>query len=84
MLVGFCGAGVVVVGLGPLIVHLLTLGIHRHEDAAQGARQTWVLLLLVVPQIILYGVAAVGVGRAERAGGTSRSRPPRPRSRTSG
>jgi putative peptidoglycan lipid II flippase len=58
---GFCGAGLVVLALGPVIVRLLTLGIHDHREAVDAAHQTWVLLLLVVPQIVLYGVAAVGV-----------------------
>jgi putative peptidoglycan lipid II flippase len=61
VIVGFCGAGLLVLAIGPLLVHLLTLGIHDHADAARGARHTWVLLLLVVPQITLYGIAAVGV-----------------------
>ena len=58
---GFCVAGVVVLALGPLLVHLLTLGIHDATLAAQARQYSWVLLLLVVPQIVLYGIAAVGV-----------------------
>jgi len=61
VIVGFSLAGAVVVGLGPLIVYLLTLGIRDGATAAQARGQAWALLLLVVPQIILYGVAAVGV-----------------------
>ncbi len=61
VIAGFCGAGLVVLALGPLIVRLLTLGIHDHREAVDAGHQTWVLLLLVVPQIVLYGVAAVGV-----------------------
>jgi putative peptidoglycan lipid II flippase len=61
VLVGFSLAGVVVIGLGPLIVSMLTLGIGDGGAAAQARGQAWALLLLVVPQIVLYGVAAVGV-----------------------
>jgi putative peptidoglycan lipid II flippase len=60
MVVGFCAAVVVVVLLGPLIVHLVTMGIHGEDAAAEGRMQAWILLLLVVPQIGLYGLAAVG------------------------
>jgi putative peptidoglycan lipid II flippase len=58
---GFCAAGVVVLALGPLLVHLLTLGIHDASLASRARQESWVLLLLVVPQIVLYGIAAVGV-----------------------
>jgi murein biosynthesis integral membrane protein MurJ len=61
VLVGFSAAGVAVLALGPFIVHLLTLGIGDGATAAQARGQAWTLLLLVVPQIVLYGVAAVGV-----------------------
>jgi putative peptidoglycan lipid II flippase len=60
VLVGFCGAGLVVVAIGPVIVHLLTLGVSDAESS-RAVHQAWVLLLLVVPQIVLYGVCAVGV-----------------------
>jgi putative peptidoglycan lipid II flippase len=61
VIAGFCVAGLVVLALGPVIVRLLTLGIHNHAEAVHAQHQSWVLLLLVVPQIVLYGVAAVGV-----------------------
>jgi putative peptidoglycan lipid II flippase len=61
VVVSFGLAGVVVVALGPIIISLLTLGIGDAATAAQARGQAWVLLLLVVPQIVLYGVAAVGV-----------------------
>lgn len=60
VIVGLLGVGVLVVGLGPVVVRLVTLGIGA-DDAGQARGQAWVLLLLVVPQIVLYGVAAVGV-----------------------
>src|SRR5439155_18055546 len=65
---GFCVAGIVVLALGPLIVHLLTLGIHDPKVAARARHESWVLLLLVVPQIVLYGVAfgAVAAPNARR------------------
>lgn len=60
-LLGFGAASAVVICAGPLLVRLLTFGISDGQDAAQAQWQAWVLLLLVVPQIILYGVAAIGV-----------------------
>jgi putative peptidoglycan lipid II flippase len=61
VIVGFCAAGVAILALGPAIVHLLTLGVHEHTDSARAMHQSWVLLLLVVPQIALYGIGAVGI-----------------------
>jgi putative peptidoglycan lipid II flippase len=58
---GFCAAGVVVLAFGPLLVHLLTLGIHDPTLASRARQDSWVLLLLVLPQIVLYGIAAIGV-----------------------
>jgi putative peptidoglycan lipid II flippase len=68
MVVGFCAAGLAVIALGPLIVQVLTIGIPGGRAAAEGRAQAWVLLLLVVPQIGLYGLAAIGAAaqNAER------------------
>jgi putative peptidoglycan lipid II flippase len=61
VLLGFGATSLLVLASGPLIVHLVTAGISDGTAAAQAQRQAWVLLLLVFPQITLYGVAAVGV-----------------------
>jgi putative peptidoglycan lipid II flippase len=61
VLVGFAACSALVVCSGPVFVTLVTAGIGDGASAAQAQRQTWVLLLLVVPQIMLYGVAAIGV-----------------------
>ncbi|MGH8984193.1 MAG: murein biosynthesis integral membrane protein MurJ [Acidimicrobiia bacterium] len=61
VLLGFGAASALVICSGPVIVRLVTAGISDSASSAQAQRQTWVLLLLVVPQIMLYGVAAIGV-----------------------
>ncbi len=61
VIVGFCAAGLVVIALGPIIVHLLTIGIASGPNARAAHFQAWVLLLLVVPQILLYGISALGI-----------------------
>jgi putative peptidoglycan lipid II flippase len=61
VIAGFCAAGLLVVGLGPLLVHLVTLGVPDGGGVGSARGQAWALLLLVVPQVVLYGVAAVAV-----------------------
>jgi putative peptidoglycan lipid II flippase len=61
VIMGFCAAGLVVIALGPIIVHLLTIGIPAGPGARAARFQAWVLLLLVVPQILLYGIAGLGI-----------------------
>jgi putative peptidoglycan lipid II flippase len=61
VIAGFCAAGLLVVGAGPVLVHLVTLGVRDGDGVGAARGQAWALLLLVVPQVVLYGVAAVAV-----------------------
>jgi putative peptidoglycan lipid II flippase len=53
------GAGIVLGG--PLLMRLLTAGVADRAVAADQQRVGWLLLVLVVPQILLYSLATVGV-----------------------
>jgi putative peptidoglycan lipid II flippase len=66
VLAGFAVAGILILALGPLIVGALTIGIRDPETAASARGEAWVLLVLVVPQVVLYAVAAIG-GAAQNA-----------------
>jgi murein biosynthesis integral membrane protein MurJ len=68
VLVGFAAAAVAVVAVSPLIVHLLTLGVHGHVQSARAQTQCWVLLFLVLPQIGLYGIVAVATAAQNARG----------------
>jgi putative peptidoglycan lipid II flippase len=51
---------VVLVALGPVVMHLLTLGVADHATAAAQRRVGWLLLIMFVPQIALYLIAGTG------------------------
>jgi putative peptidoglycan lipid II flippase len=53
-------ASVILIALGPLIMKLLTLGVHDPATAAAQQRVGWMLLAMFVPQIALYIVAGCG------------------------
>jgi putative peptidoglycan lipid II flippase len=53
-------ASVILIALGPLIMKLLTLGVHDPATAAAQQRVGWLLLAMFVPQIALYIVAGCG------------------------
>jgi putative peptidoglycan lipid II flippase len=53
-------ASVVLIALGPLIMRLLTLGVHDPATAAAQQRVGWLLLAMFVPQIALYVIAGCG------------------------
>ena len=59
VIAGCAAAAAAVLLCSPVIVKLLTLGVHGHADAADARNQCWVLLFLVIPQIGLYGIVAV-------------------------
>jgi putative peptidoglycan lipid II flippase len=61
MLVAFTAAAVLAVALGPLIVRALSLGVDDPDELAKLVKLGWVLLALVAPQLLLYGVAGSGV-----------------------
>lgn len=53
-------ASVALVALGPLVMHLLTLGVADHATAAAQRRVGWLLLVMFVPQISFYLIAGTG------------------------
>jgi putative peptidoglycan lipid II flippase len=60
IMAAFCVGGLLILAAGPLIVRALTVGINDDAARADARRQTWILLVLVVPQVVLYAVAAIG------------------------
>ena len=54
------GAAVVLIALGPLITHLLTLGTADPAARSAQVRVGWLLLAMFVPQIALYTLAGTG------------------------
>ncbi len=54
------GAAVVLIALGPLITHLLTLGTADPATKSAQVRVGWLLLAMFVPQIALYTLAGTG------------------------
>lgn len=55
----FAGLGGAVAALGPLVLRLLGLGIADADVVAGQVRVGWLLLALVVPQALLYGVIGI-------------------------
>jgi putative peptidoglycan lipid II flippase len=61
MLLAFAAAAALAVAFGPIIVRALLLGVDDPDELARLVRLGWVLLALVAPQLLLYGVAGSGV-----------------------
>jgi putative peptidoglycan lipid II flippase len=61
-------ASVILIALGPLIMKLLTLGVHDPATAAAQQRVGWLLLAMFVPQIALYIVAGCGAAAMNASG----------------
>jgi putative peptidoglycan lipid II flippase len=65
---GFLGMAVAVLGIGalacvvagPLLLRLLTLGVARPSIAASQMHVGWPLLVMLMPQVVLYGIAGTG------------------------
>lgn len=68
VVVGFAVAAAAVIIASPLIVHLLTIGVHGHVQSAHARTECWVLLFLVLPQIGLYGIVAAAVAAQNARG----------------
>jgi putative peptidoglycan lipid II flippase len=51
---------VVLIALGPVVMHLLTMGVADQATAAAQRRVGWLLLVMFVPQIGLYLIAGTG------------------------
>jgi putative peptidoglycan lipid II flippase len=45
---------------GPILLRLLSLGVQDAEAAAAQRHAGWILLVLVIPQVVLYAVAGAG------------------------
>ncbi len=60
VVLGFTAVTAVVILAAPLIMRLLTVGVDDAAVAADQRRVGWLLLLLLMPQVVLYGVAATG------------------------
>jgi putative peptidoglycan lipid II flippase len=61
MLLAFASAMVLAIALGPFIVRALLLGVEDPDELARLVKLGWVLLVLVAPQLPLYGLAGTGV-----------------------
>lgn len=59
--IGFAAIAVLAVALGPLVLRLLTLGVADPAVSAAQHRAGWPLLAMLMPQVVLYGVAGTGV-----------------------
>ena len=68
VLAGFAAVAVAVVLASPLIVHLLTFGVHGPGRVGDARTECWVLLFLVLPQIGLYGIVAAAVAAQNARG----------------
>jgi putative peptidoglycan lipid II flippase len=60
MVTVFACAAVVVALAGPWVMRLFTLGIEAEVATDVHNRTGWLLLVLVIPQLVLYGVAGTG------------------------
>jgi putative peptidoglycan lipid II flippase len=58
---GFALIAVVVIALGPVLVGLLTLGVQDATIRAAQLQAGWPLVAMLMPQVILYGLAGTGV-----------------------
>ncbi len=60
VLIAFSVLTVVVVAAGPLLLRLLSLGVDDPAIADAQRRVGWLLLVMLMPQVLLYGVAGIG------------------------
>jgi putative peptidoglycan lipid II flippase len=68
VIAGSLAAAAVALLVSPVIVRLLTLGVHGEAALQRAQHACWVLLFLVLPQIALYGIVAVAVGAQNARG----------------
>lgn len=57
---GFSLLALVALAGGPILLRLLTLGVHNPAVAGAQRRAGWILLVTVMPQVVLYAVAGTG------------------------
>jgi putative peptidoglycan lipid II flippase len=60
VMVGFAALTVVAVLAGPVVLRVFTFGVADQSVAAAQRHVGWLLLSLLMPQILLYGVAGIG------------------------
>ena len=53
------GAAVLVLVTGPLFVHMFTFAIDDPTALSEARRVAWMLLFMLIPQVVLYGVAYI-------------------------
>jgi putative peptidoglycan lipid II flippase len=53
---------------GPLVLHVLALGVHDRSVADAQSHVGWILMAMLMPQVILYGIAGTG-GAVQNAHG---------------
>jgi murein biosynthesis integral membrane protein MurJ len=69
VIAGFSAVALLVVLFSPIIVRLLTFGVHGPGGNSGDARtECWILLFLVLPQIGLYGIVAAAVAAQNARG----------------
>jgi putative peptidoglycan lipid II flippase len=60
VVVVFATVAVLLIALGPLVLKLVSLGVQDPGTAATQRRTGWILLMMLMPQLILYAVAGTG------------------------
>lgn len=56
----FLGVSAIAILAGPLLLHVFTLGVEESGVAADQHRVGWPLLAMLMPQVVLYGLAGTG------------------------
>jgi putative peptidoglycan lipid II flippase len=56
---GLAVTGALVVAAGPIVLHVLALGVNSAAVTSAQVRVGWILLAMFMPQVVLYGVAGV-------------------------
>ncbi len=59
-LIAFSVVTAVVIAAGPALLGLLSLGVKSSGVAEAQERVGWLLLVMLMPQVLLYGIAAIG------------------------
>lgn len=59
-LIAFSVVTAVVIAAGPALLGLLSLGVESSGVAEAQERVGWILLVMLMPQVLLYGIAATG------------------------
>lgn len=60
VVVVFATVAVLMIALGPLVLQLVSLGVQDPGIAATQRRAGWLLLVMLMPQLVLYAIAGTG------------------------